>query len=179
MVNTPPDVTLPPQSIDAERAVLGALLIEGAAGYRRLTALVRPEQFLLEAHRDVFAAMIRLDGRHDPIDVLTVTEELRHLGRLDAVGGQAALALLIEQASILVHLPTYERLVVDEATKRDYLALSQRLPEASINGASPAELLTLVDEMTAYHRRQARSPRAPFTSRPGEASPSTSPKASP
>jgi replicative DNA helicase len=126
-------VTLPPVSVDAERAVLGAILIEGVAGYRKLTRLRHAEQFLLEAHREIFTAMGHLVARGSAIDILTVTEELRHSARLEAVGGSASLALLTEQATILVNLPDYEGIVVDEAIRRDFLALGKRLEHGATN----------------------------------------------
>jgi replicative DNA helicase len=149
-------VPLPPQSIDAERAILGAILIEGAAGYHRLTSLVRPEQFLFEAHRDVFTAIMRLETRGEAIDLLTVGEELRHLGRLDASGGRASLARLVEEASILVNLPSYEKIVVEEATRRDYLALADRLRYGATNGTAADELVAMADVVLTEHRRGRR-----------------------
>ena len=149
-----PSVPLPPQSIDAERAILGALLIEGTAGYRRLTALARPDQFLFEAHRHIFTAVAQLADRGDAIDLLTVTEELRRIGQLEATGGPANLALLVEHAAILVNVPAYEKIVVEEAMKRAYLQLAMRLREAATNGSRPAELLEMVDDVITEHRRQ-------------------------
>jgi hypothetical protein len=148
-----PNTTLPPVSVDAERAVLGAILIEGVVGYRKLTRLHRTDQFLLEAHREIFAAMSRLASRGSAIDILTVTEELRHAGRLEAIGGTASLALLTEQAAILVNLCDYEKLVVDEATRRDYLALGERLRAGATNGTGVAELAAMVDAVLTEHRR--------------------------
>jgi replicative DNA helicase len=144
---------LPPVSIDAERVILGALLIEGAAGYRRLSALSRPEQFFIEANREIFAAIKRLDAHGDAIDLLTVTEDLRRTGRLEAAGGPANLALLVEQASILVNLPSYEKIVTEEATKRAYLALGERLRHGATNGTGADELAAMAEAVLTEHRR--------------------------
>jgi hypothetical protein len=143
-----------PASLDAERAVLGAVIIEGSAGFRKLS--LRAEHFYVEHNRDVFTAAQRLDGRGDPIDLLTITEELRRMGALDRIGGQGYVALLVEQASILVHLPSYEKIVVEEATRRAYLALGERLRYGATNGTGADELAAMADAVLAAHRRGAR-----------------------
>jgi hypothetical protein len=146
-------------SVDAERAVLGAILIEGVAGYRKLTRLRHAEQFLLEAHREIFTAMGHLVARGSAIDILTVTEELRHSARLEAVGGSASLALLTEQATILVNLPDYEGIVVDEAIRRDFLALGKRLEHGATNGTGAAELAAMAEAVLGEHPRQIAARR--------------------
>src|SRR5439155_18905098 len=117
-------VTLPPQSVEAERAVLGAILLEGVAGYRKLTTLTaRADLFWIDANRETFTAMQRLAARGDGIDIVTVSEELRAMGVLERVGGPAFLALLEAEGCILNNLANYETIVVDAATKRTLLQL--------------------------------------------------------
>jgi AAA domain/DnaB-like helicase N terminal domain len=146
-----------PASLDAERAVLGAVIIEGAGGFRKLS--LRAGDFYVEHNRDVFTAAQRLDGRGDPIDLLTITEELRRMGALDRLGGQGYVALLVEQASILVNLPSYEKIVVEEATRRAYLALGERLRYGAANGTSTADLATMTESALAEHQRATRHRR--------------------
>lgn len=146
---------IPPCNLDAERAVLGAVLLEGRAALRGL--LLRPQDFFLEAHRDVFHAMLALDGRGEPIDVLTVAAQLdRRGGDLGRVG-PAMLALLMEHASILVNVPSYARLVADEARRRDFQALGERLRQGALNGASAGDLAAWTEDLLTDHRaRDAR-----------------------
>src|SRR6188472_2282094 len=79
----------PPHSIEAEQSVLGAMLLSDRTHYAFVIEEgLKPEDFYRERHREVFASMLALFEAGEPIDVLTVTEQLRSLGRLDAAGGQ-------------------------------------------------------------------------------------------
>ncbi|HKD00669.1 MAG TPA: DnaB-like helicase N-terminal domain-containing protein, partial [Methylomirabilota bacterium] len=91
---------IPPHNLDAERAVLGAILLEGRETLPRVIELLKPSDFYTEAHRMIYQGMLTLFDRGEPVDVLTLTEELRRSEQLQAVGGPAALALLVEQGSI-------------------------------------------------------------------------------
>src|SRR5437762_14366675 len=91
---------IPPHNLDAERAVLGAVLLEGRETLPRVIEVLRPSDFYTEAHRSTYDVMLRLFDRGEPVDVLTLQEELRRRDQLEFVGGPAALALLVEQASI-------------------------------------------------------------------------------
>jgi replicative DNA helicase len=77
---------IPPQNLEAERAVLGCVLLEPAVLPRAIEILT-PDDFYKDAHRKVYAAMLRLFERSEPADVLTVSEELPGR-RVQAVGGQ-------------------------------------------------------------------------------------------
>ena len=96
---------LPPFNLDAERAVLGCLLLEGA---RAVEALDLPaEAFYLEGHRCLYATMRALAEHTGVVDLLTVQSELTEVGLLDDVGGVPHLELCVREASIAVHLPRY------------------------------------------------------------------------
>src|ERR671936_3066579 len=95
---------IPPHNLDAERAVLGAVLLEGREALPRVIEVLRATDFYTEAHRAIFEATLRLFDRGEPVDLLTLTEELRRSDQLAFAGGPAALALLVEQASIAAHL---------------------------------------------------------------------------
>src|SRR3989442_4212447 len=106
---------IPPHNLDAERAVLGAVLLEGREALPRVIEVLRPSDFYTEAHRAIYQAMLTLFDRAEPVDVLTLTEELRRSDQLQFVGGPAALALLVEQASIAAYLGSYTAIVRDMA----------------------------------------------------------------
>lgn len=129
---------IPPHDLQAERAVLGCLLLEGAGALER--AALEPTEFYLEGHRAIFAAMRALAERGDGVSVLTVEAELRELGQLELIGGPAHLALCTEEASIEVHLPRYAALVRREAARRAAIqACTQAITELfGSNGAGPA-----------------------------------------
>src|SRR5439155_14369113 len=101
---------VPPQSLEAERAVLGCILIEPSV-LPRAIELVQPEDFYKEGHRKIFGAMLRLFERSEPADTLTVAEELRRAGALEEVGGQATLAAIREEATVAMQFVFYADLV--------------------------------------------------------------------
>jgi replicative DNA helicase len=118
---------IPPHNLDAERAVLGAILLEGREALPRVLELLRSSDFYLEAHRAVFDTMLRLFDRSEPVDLITLTEELRRADQLQAVGGPAALALLVEQASVAAHLMSYANIVRDKAVARELIQTSTQI----------------------------------------------------
>ena len=89
--SVPGGVIAPPHNLDAEQSVLGAILLSD----RSLYALVieeglRPEDFYRERHGLIYESMLALYNESEPVDVLTVTDRLRQLGKLDGIGGAAA-----------------------------------------------------------------------------------------
>jgi len=118
---------IPPHNLDAERAVLGAVLLEGRETLPRVIEVLRPSDFYTEAHRSIYETMLRLFDRSEPVDLITLNEELRRHGALDAVGGPAALALLVEHASIAAHLSAYAGIVRDMAVLRELIQTSTQI----------------------------------------------------
>src|SRR4051812_7223061 len=77
---------LPPQAVDLEEAVLGALMLEKDA-LTSVIDILHPDAFYKDAHQKIYGAIHRLFHRSEPIDILTVTQELRKSGELELVGG--------------------------------------------------------------------------------------------
>src|SRR5213592_1560855 len=118
---------IPPHNLDAERAVLGAILLEGRETLPRVIEVLRPSDFYTEAHRAAYGTMLRLFDRGEPVDLITLSEELRRTDQLEFVGGPAALALLVEQASIAAHLIAYAQIVRDMAVLRELIQTSTQI----------------------------------------------------
>ena len=135
---------IPPHNLDAERAVLGAMLLEGREGLPRVVEILRPTDFYTEAHRAMFETMLRLFDRGEPIDLITLSEELRRSDQLEFVGGPAALALLVEQASIAAHLMSYAAIVRDMAVLRDLIQTSTQIITQAFDAKE--EVQTVVDD---------------------------------
>src|SRR5690242_13959491 len=96
---TPPGgsaALVPPQSIEAERAVLAALLLDPDAVNKAIELLPGPEAFYRVAHQRIYAAVLALNARNQRPDAITLAEELRMRGDLEAVGGVPALGQLFE-----------------------------------------------------------------------------------
>ena len=135
---------IPPHNLDAERAVLGAVLLEGREAMPRVIEVLGPRDFYTEAHRVLYTTMLTLFERSEPIDLITLTEELRRTDQLQFVGGPAALALLIEEASIAAHLMSYTAIVRDMAVLRELIQTSTQIITQAFEAKE--DVKTLVDE---------------------------------
>lgn len=155
---------IPPHDLDAERAVLGALVLYPAVREETFAA-VRGEDFYTEAHRAIYAAMRGLDERGEPIELVTLTDALRRDDNLEFAGGPAALALLAEQASIPASTSHYASVVREHAALRETIQVAAAAItdayDAKITAASL--LTTLGDQASAIleHRDPAERPRGP------------------
>jgi replicative DNA helicase len=134
---------IPPHNLDAERAVLGAILLEGRETLPRVIEILRSPDFYTDAHRRIFEAMLRLFDRSQPVDLITLAEELRRTNDLELVGGHAALALLVEQASIAAHLMSYAVIVRDMATLRETIQVCTEVITEAFE--AKADVQALVD----------------------------------
>ena len=101
---------LPPQSIEAEQSVLGALLIDRDAVIE-VAELLRPEDFYRSHHGTVYAAILELSEKREPVDLVTVSEVLERQGQLDSIGGSAYLTSLINLTPTAVNAVYYARIV--------------------------------------------------------------------
>ncbi|OLD37327.1 MAG: replicative DNA helicase [Candidatus Rokubacteria bacterium 13_1_40CM_2_68_8] len=135
---------IPPHNLDAERAVLGAVLLEGRETLPRVIEVLRASDFYTEAHRATYQAMLALFDRGEPVDLLTLTEELRRSDQLQFVGGPAALALLVEQGSISAYLSSYTAIVRDMAVLRELIQTSSHIIAQAFEAKEDVQ--TLVDD---------------------------------
>jgi replicative DNA helicase len=124
--------------------VLGAVLLEGRETLPRVIEVLRPSDFYTEAHRTMYQIMLQLFDRAEPVDLITLSEELRRAGALEAVGGPAALALLVEHASIAAHLGAYASIVRDMAVLRELIQTSTQIITQAFDAKEDVQ--TLVDD---------------------------------
>jgi replicative DNA helicase len=135
---------IPPHNLDAERAVLGAILLEGRDSLPRVIEVLRASDFYTEAHRALYDTILRLFDRSEPIDLITLSEELRRTDQLQFVGGPAAIALLVEQASIAAHLGSYTQIVRDMAVLRELIQTSTSIITQAFDAKEDVQ--SLVDD---------------------------------
>src|SRR5438105_2058808 len=135
---------IPPHNLDARRAVLGAVLLEGRDALPRVVEVLRASDFYTEAHRAMYQAMLTLFDRGAPVDSLTLSEELRRTDQLQFVGGPAAIALLMEEASIAAHLGSYTAIVRDMAVLRELIQTSAHIIGQAFDAKEDVQ--TLVDD---------------------------------
>src|SRR5918996_1278857 len=137
----------PPQNLEAEQSVLGAVLLSDTA----LPALIiderlQPEDFYRERHGLIFKAMLDLHTLGEPVDVLTLVEHLKQAGQLDSVGGRAAVDLLAGSVPAVGNLRQYARIVRENAMLRRLLRASYEI-QARVHSheAPPRELVDLAE----------------------------------
>ena len=93
---------LPPQSLEAEQSVLGAILIDREAVIE-VAEFLKPEDFYRQAHGAIYRAMLDLFERREPVDIVTVAETLERTGDLDSAGGRSYLSELSNNTPTAVH----------------------------------------------------------------------------
>ena len=144
------DIT-PPAALDAEKALLGAVLIAPHA-YWDVASFLRPDDFWLERNRWVFQAISALHERREPVDYLTVLGELEKRKQLDQVGGPLGLSQLMDGVPSAIHAEAYGREVERAAVRRRLLgaageiaklAYDQKIPLTAVLERSESQLFSI------------------------------------
>src|SRR5918999_1889852 len=119
---------VPPHDLDAEKAVIGAMLVSEPA-VAAVAERLGPEDFYSEVHRIIYGAMTRLYSRGDPIDQLTLTNELRTMGEFDKVGGRAYVFQIVESVPTAANASRYAEMVRGKALLREIIDVGSRITE--------------------------------------------------
>lgn len=119
---------IPPQNIDAEKSLLGAVLIDDEV-LADATEHVSVGDFYDKSHDVIFAAMMRLYEKHKPVDLLTLTDELKRKKELETVGGSAYLTELTTYVPTSAHADTYAEIVAQKAVRRRLIKASGDISE--------------------------------------------------
>ena len=120
-----PDRTLP-HNLEAERSVLGAILIHNDA-FNQAAEVLNPRDFYRDAHRRIFEKMIQLSERGNAIDFITLKEELSKSGELDEVGGPAYVASLVDGLPHATNVEHYARIVREKSTLRNLIFSANKI----------------------------------------------------
>ncbi len=137
---------LPPQNPEAEQAVLGALLIDKNAIYRVADILI-PEDFYTPSHERIFKAILSLYEKHQPIDVLSLTNFLKEHEWLKDIGGSAYLADLTNHVSSASHVAHYATIVKEKKVLRELIRASAEIAEDAFSkGGEVEDLLDGVEQ---------------------------------
>ncbi|MFP4483936.1 MAG: replicative DNA helicase [Spirochaetota bacterium] len=118
--------SVPPQNLEAEVATLGAILLNNDA-LGRVIAFIRAHDFYRNAHREIFEAIVLLSERGEEIDLITLTQELRHLGKLDAVGGAGYISQLTSAVPTSANVEYYARIVREMSVRRRLIKISHEM----------------------------------------------------
>ncbi len=135
-----PSVRTLPHNLDAERSVLGAILIDNAT-FNVVAAVLQPEAFFRDAHRRIFERMADLSERSQPIDFITLKEELARAGELDEVGGPAYLASLTDGVPRSTNAEYYAQIVKEKATLRALIFSANKILATAYEAEQEADLI--------------------------------------
>jgi replicative DNA helicase len=123
---------LPPQALDLEEAVLGAMMIDKEA-VDTVIDIVHPEVFYKEAHQHLYKAIFTLFQSSQPVDILTVSEQLKKDGKLDIVGGDYYLIHLTQKVASSAHVEHHARIILEKYIKRSLINISGHIEEESFD----------------------------------------------
>ena len=136
--NEPILTVLPPSSIDAERSVLGAVLQDSGAATLAFETLM-PADFYSAEHKEIFEAMRALHIAGNPIDLMTVGNELTKRGTLDSVGGAAYLLQAVRFVPTTANTRTYIQIVLEKSTLRRLINASQQIQQQCYQQSDPLQ----------------------------------------
>jgi replicative DNA helicase len=148
---------VPPHDLDAEGAVLSAILLEREA-LDKVVTILQPEHFYSEANRRVFEGAVELSTRGTPVDIVSVAGWLRDRDRLGQVGGSAYLAQLVDTVPSVAHVETYARMVKEKWRIRQLIAICQRVAAEGYGDVGEVQAFVDGAEQSVYEI--ARTPEA-------------------
>ncbi len=137
---------IPPQANDLEEAVLGALMLERNA-LNDVIDILKPESFYRDAHQKIFDAIQHLFQKSEPVDILTVTAELRKRGQLDLVGGAYYISFLTNRVASSANIQFHARIIAQKHILRELIRISSdTIREAYEESTDVFELLDRAEQ---------------------------------
>jgi len=131
---------VPPQAIEVEEAVLGALMLEKDA-YHTVQAILKPESFYKEEHKKIFNVIKDLASKEKPIDLLVVTQALKNRGELDEVGGPFYITQLTSRVASAAHIEHHARIIAQKFIQRECIRIGSDLIKASFDDNEDIETI--------------------------------------
>lgn len=143
------DTRVPPQDLDAEKALLGALMSNGSAIYDVID-IISPENFYAQKHRVIYEAMLALYSKAEPIDIITVSAKLKESGDLDSIGGRSYLAELLHEAPAAANASHYANIIYSKYVLRSLIEAGTKISEMAFAGTDDIEKLIDVAQSSIY-----------------------------
>ncbi|PLX30714.1 MAG: replicative DNA helicase [Ignavibacteria bacterium] len=138
---------IPPQAVDVEMAVLGAMLLQPEATVSNVMSLLTKEAFYKDAHRIIFDSITRLFEKLEPIDLITVGEDLRRNEQLDAIGGMYYLTEMTNEVISPAHIEHHCRIVLEKAIKRHLIEINTGIVgDCYLDSSDAFELIDQAEE---------------------------------
>jgi replicative DNA helicase len=152
---------VPPHDLEAEKAVLSALLIDNDSIHGVLNE-VRPEDFYHPSHQRIYSAMLSLQDENQPVDLHTLSDHLRTAGQLDRLGGLVYLAELADYEATAANVVHHARIVRDKSIKRNLIRAASEITEQAFEESERAEKLLDAAESRIFDLGRSES-RTTFT----------------
>ncbi len=147
---------IPPQNIDAERSTLGSMLLEKEAIEKGIEIL-KAEDFYREAHRVIFEVIVHLSNKGEPIDIITVSEELTRRNMLDKVGGIPYLTALANAVPTAANIEYYSRIVGEKSLLRSIITVASNIISMGYEGAEEVNVIMDEAEKQIFQVTQRRN----------------------
>jgi len=142
--NTPKNFELPgkipPQSLEAEKSLLGCLMIDNSAIFK-VADFLTPRDFYKETHQNIFQAMIELFERKEPIDFLSISNRLKEKNQLEEIGGVGYLTSCVNMVPTATHVLTYAKIVQQKRILRNLIEASQEIGIMGYNEEENVDIL--------------------------------------
>lgn len=151
---------LPPQNVEAEQAVLGSILLDNEAIYR-VIELIAPEDFYRESHRKIYQAILDLNSRNEPADLVTLADYFKTHGGVDAVGGTAYLSGLVDGVATAANVGSYASIVREKSLLRRLITAATDIVTQGYIQAGPVDLFLDQAEKMVFEVAQ-RKIKQPF-----------------
>src|ERR1700754_3359416 len=129
-----------PHNLEAERSVLGAILLHNDA-FNLAAEVIDAHDFFRDAHQRIFDKMVKLAERGDAIDLVTLKEELGRTGDLDEVGGPAYIAALVDGVPRSTNVEHYARIIKEKSTLRSLIASANKILSTAYEAEDDAEVI--------------------------------------
>src|SRR6266481_6171724 len=129
-----------PHNLEAERSVLGAVLLHNDA-FNLAAEIIDSGDFFRDAHQRIFDTMVKLVERGDAIDLVTLKDELGRSGQLDEVGGPAYIAALVDGVPRSTNVEHYARIIKEKATLRNLIFSANKILSTAYEGEEDADLI--------------------------------------
>ena len=134
---------IPPQAVDLEEVVLGAMMID-KKGVDEVIDILQPDAFYKESHKLIFNSIINLFDKQEPIDIKTVSHQLKKEAKLNLIGGDYYLVELTQKVSSSAHIEFHSRIILQKYIQRRLIQISNEIIENSYDETS--DVFDLLDD---------------------------------
>jgi replicative DNA helicase len=147
---------VPPQALDAERAVLGGILLEPEAATKAIE-IISFDDFYKPAHGQIFKAMVGLFMKREPIDVITLSKELNRTDDLESIGGAPTLTDLVDSVPTAANIEYYANIVLEKSLLRKLISASREITEECYQAGEAADVILDEAEQKIFKVSESRS----------------------